>query len=519
MKMNIHIVLYVLGAICCSGAYKILVVYPFPIRSLNILGEWYVRHLLKAGHEVTFITAFPKKNENNKNLRQIDISSNAQIFAGDSTFTIKHVMSGEVPVNDVKMLQEFSLACSTMTFEHENVKKLMEDPTQHFDAVVVDLYETEVHAGFAALYNCPMIWSYSMGAHWLVLRLIDEPTNPAFTADYLSSNVLPFSFKQRVEELWAQVNWYWIKWMNTTPKERAAYEKYFKPLIEKRGRVAPDYEELVYNASLIFGNEHYAFGNLPKTPQNFKFIGGYHIETPAKPLPEDLQTLMDNAKHGVIYFSMGSTWSSKDMPESIIEGLVKMFGKLKQTVIWKFEAELQNVPKNLKIMKWAPQPSILAHPNCLFFISHGGLLSSSEAIHYGVPIIGIPIFFDQFVNINKATAKGYAVKVTLNYDLPKNLEEAIQVMLADPKQKAKELSAIYHDRPLSPGDEVVHWVSHVIRTAGAPHLRSPALHVPWYQKMYLDLAAGVILALVVVVVIVKRVFGMRKKEAMKEKKN
>lgn len=51
-----------------------------------------------------------------------------------------------------------------------------------------------------------------MGAHWLVLRLIDEPTNPAYTADYLSSNVLPFSFKQRVEELWAQVNWYWIKW-------------------------------------------------------------------------------------------------------------------------------------------------------------------------------------------------------------------------------------------------------------------------------------------------------------------
>lgn len=87
------------------------------------------------------------------------------------------------------------------------------------------------------------------------------------------------------------------------------------------------------------------------------------------------------------------------------------------------------------------------------------------------------------------------------------------------RQKAKELSAIYHDRPLSPGDEVVHWVSHVIRTAGAPHLRSPALHVPWYQKMYLDLAAGVILALAVVVVIVKRVFGMRKKEAMKEKKN
>lgn len=68
---------------------------------------------------------------------------------------------------------------------------------------------------------------------------------------------------------------------------------------------------------------------------------------------------MDNAKHGVIYFSMGSLWQSKALPKSLISGLLKIFGELKQTVIWKFEDDLKEVPKNVHIVQWAPQPSIL----------------------------------------------------------------------------------------------------------------------------------------------------------------
>lgn len=42
--------------------------------------------------------------------------------------------------------------------------------------------------------------------------------------------------------------------------------------------------------------------------------------------------------------------------------LLQMFGELQQTVIWKFEDNsLQDVPMNVHIVNWAPQPSILGN--------------------------------------------------------------------------------------------------------------------------------------------------------------
>lgn len=72
------------------------------------------------------------------------------------------------------------------------------------------------------------------------------------------------------------------------------------------------------------------------------------------------------------------------------------------------------------------------------------------------------------------------------------------------RKTVKDLSTIYHDRPIGPGDELVHWVEHVIRTRGALHLRSPALSVPWYTKVYLDLITLVVVVICIVKLTIKR---------------
>ncbi|GBP21533.1 UDP-glucuronosyltransferase 2B15 [Eumeta japonica] len=282
--------------------------------------------------------------------------------------------------------------------------------------------------------------------------------------------------------------------------ERPAFNKHLLPAFEKRGMIPPSYNEMVYNGSFIFFNAQPVLGTGYRLTQNTRYIGGFHIDPNTKPLPESLKKIFDNAKNGVIYFSMGSTLKSKDMGEYTKRGLLEMFGTLKQTVLWKFEEELRDRPPNVHIVKWAPQASILSHPKTLLFITHGGKLSTTETVHYGVPVIGIPIAADQFANMNQAVHKGYGIKVNYEEDLAKPLKAALDEMLNKPSytETAKRVSAIFHDVIASPRQELVHWVEHVARTKGAPHLRSIALHVPWYQKIYLDLIAVTAVSLYIV---------------------
>lgn len=74
---------------------------------------------------------------------------------------------------------------------------------------------------------------------------------------------------------------------------------------------------------------------------------------------------MDEAKHGVIYFSMGSMLKSKTFPDVLKKELLQMFSGLKQTVLWKFEETPRKLPKNVHVVKWAPQQDILG----MFYIN------------------------------------------------------------------------------------------------------------------------------------------------------
>lgn len=72
-----------------------------------------------------------------------------------------------------------------------------------------------------------------------------------------------------------------------------------------------------------------------------------------------MQEILDNAQHGVIYFSMGSSLKSSQMNPELKSILLKVFGSMKQTILWKYEEPLENIPKNLHIRQWMPQNDIL----------------------------------------------------------------------------------------------------------------------------------------------------------------
>lgn len=74
-----------------------------------------------------------------------------------------------------------------------------------------------------------------------------------------------------------------------------------------------------------------------------------------------------------------------------------------------------------------------AHPNVKLFISHGGLLGTSEAVYEGVPVLGIPIFGDQRTNIKSLEANGAGELLDYNEISKEVVLEKIQRLLNDPK--------------------------------------------------------------------------------------
>ena len=111
---------------------------------------------------------------------------------------------------------------------------------------------------------------------------------------------------------------------------------------------------------------------------------------PARPLPQHLEHFVQSAEKGVVYVSFGSILQASKMPEHKRLLMLRVFSRLEQKVIWKWEKEMPDAPHNVMISPWLPQTSLLAHHNVKLFVTHGGAGSFQETIcHRKDPIFYI----------------------------------------------------------------------------------------------------------------------------------
>ncbi|VEN46981.1 unnamed protein product [Callosobruchus maculatus] len=245
-----------------------------------------------------------------------------------------------------------------------------------------------------------------------------------------------------------------------------------------------------------------------------------HIK-PVKPLPKDLKQFLDNAKEGVVYFSLGSNVKSINIPEKLRKVLIEAFAELPYKVLWKFEADdLPGKPENVLIGKWIPQQDVLAHPNVKVFVTQCGLQSVEEAVARGVPMVGMPFIADQTRNIQRLSEEGAAVGLEHTTLTKEEFKNAIFEVVNNPKykQNVKRLGEIWVDHPLPSLNRTIWWIEYVIRHKGTKHLRSPTADVSWFEYLLIDvilvLLTIVSLALFILYVAIKfilrMIFGGRK---------
>nr|CAH7725297.1 unnamed protein product [Callosobruchus chinensis] len=149
--------------------------------------------------------------------------------------------------------------------------------------------------------------------------------------------------------------------------------------------------------------------------------------------------------------------------------------------------------------------NISAHPNIVAFISHGGLLSTTEATYFGVPIIGIPIFGDQPRNVRVGVEKGTTIYLPPDELGEASLYSAVKEILENPsyRSNAKKYSELLKDRPIQPMQLAVYWVDHVLRNKGGKHLRNNSKDLYWFQLYPVDVIIFIFISIYLVFVATK----------------
>lgn len=230
------------------------------------------------------------------------------------------------------------------------VQALLQNPNEKFDLVIIEQFVVDALKALGYHFNCPVIAFSTVGSGQWVNGLVGNSAPRSYVVDIFLGYDGKMNFWQRLNNLaigiFSEIN----NRLFLNPGMNKIVQKYFPG--------APSVEELNTNVSLVLLNSHISTHQpVPHLP-NMIEIGGFHVYPP-KSLPKDLKDYLDSAKEGVIYFSMGSNLKSKDLPLETREGILRVFSKLKEKVLWKFEEDLPGRPANVKIEKWLPQQDIL----------------------------------------------------------------------------------------------------------------------------------------------------------------
>ncbi|XP_044729432.1 uncharacterized protein LOC123292782 [Chrysoperla carnea] len=496
---------------------KILGLFPSPSKSHLILGHALLKDLAKKGHEVTMVSPFPlsKPVPNYRDIPMADLYKVMQADDGDAKgnqFLTKY--SGLSPINIILTVYEMGYNISKAAMEDANVQELIKSK-EKFDVVISEVFMNEVLFAFADHFKAHAIGFSTVGATEWTNDLVGNPNPYAITPELFLGFTDRMTFFERIINAGTTLFNEGVLNFVHLPKQEDLRKKHLphtKPL-----------SDILNNVSLILLNSHPSLSSPRALVPNMIEIGGFHVDPP-KPLPADLKKILDEATDGVVYFSMGSNFQSKELPEEIRNEFLNAFSKLKQTVLWKWEDDkLPGQPKNVKISKWFPQSDLLAHPNVKIFMTHGGLLSTTESVARGVPMVGIPVFADQKLNMAKAVSLGYGLKVDFQNITSEAVYQVLSEIISNPKysENVKKRSAVLNDRLVPPIDEAVYWVEYVLRHNGALHLRSARKDLNIFQYLLLDiigLIGGVLLLfLLIILFIVKKVLYLFKASPKKSK--
>lgn len=485
--------------ISLANGSKILGLFPHPGKSHFDFFRPLFRGLAAVGHDVTVISYFPNK-EPIANYTDLELSG-MSIIADNIDLKI---FENEQDLIDFKlptffMVNGWGLEGCEAAFNSKHIKALLAKK-EHYDVVLMEQFSNDCMMAVAHVLQAPVVALSSCAIMPWHYKRMGSPFMPSFMPVNFLPHTDEMTFLQRLNNFF---HYHALNFLYDQITQKATNELIRKHL----GESIPPIEELVLNTNVMLINQHYSLtGSVPYAPGIVE-IGGLQIQAPS-PLDPDLKALLDKSQKGVIYVSWGSMIRPETLPSNRREALLRALSQFEETILMKWSNEtLPNRPKNVHLRQWMPQKDILCHPNVKVFLTHGGLLGTSEACHCGVPMVVTPIYGDQF--LNSEAIKKRQIGTILKYkDMNEEaIVKAIKKALSSEMQKnAKIIAMSFNNRPETPLNLAIWWVEHVIHNKGLSLVKNELSELSLIVQDSLDVYAFLLVLIFIIIWINKKIF-------------
>ncbi|GAB0099697.1 hypothetical protein DMENIID0001_155840 [Sergentomyia squamirostris] len=489
----------------CLGE-RILAVFPVPCRSNAMVGDTLVLELANRGHQVTYLSPF-RLRQKRENIGEIFIEGAEEFYQNDEK--LKNLYQYPSVLEEITQTIYSSAELVNFTLSHAAVQKLLRSDAT-FDLLLLDSFMMDALLGFAYHYRVPSVVVSTRATNKWTDEYVGNPHNPAYNPNLFLGFSSRMTFPERILNSLMSVFLEFTYQYLYLPGQEAIYQRFFGPL-QSKNSILPPLDDLIHNVSSVLINTHPGFhypqALLPKLVE----IGGIHIPKP-KTLPDDIQRFFTLATGGVVVFSLGSHLRSVDLAKDKRDAFNKVFKGMPDVgIFWKWEdRKMPEQADNVIIGPWLPQFDLLSHNNTKLLITHGGILSVYEAMYSGTPVLGIPLHGDQGHNLQMAVEAGFGRILSYDNLSEDIIKEAVEDMLKNPTYlaNAERFAKLVRHNSIPVVDRAVYQVEMVLRTGGAPHLRSANLDLATWQIYLVDVTLCIVIMCLVILAIPAVIIGI-----------
>ncbi|OWF43377.1 UDP-glucuronosyltransferase 1-9 [Mizuhopecten yessoensis] len=379
-------------------------------------------------------------------------------------------------VNIVKVCDDFHNDTSLLTLLKHRQFKL---------AIVDNIPLAECFASLAYKLALPYIY-FGVLYDPVRMRIPFSPASTPFYHRFVLSDTM--SFSERVHNVLTSIV------MEIAPSYLVSITNIAKYTSNKSTITA---NQLTSKASFHLVETDFLIDYPKPTLPHIAFVGGISTQ-PSKRLSELFQTFMDSSVYGAVIVSLGSGLNG--FPQERIDTFVKAFKRHTDLNFILKHGNSGYIDKNIMFSPWIPQNDLLGHPKTVAFMTHCGNNGQFEALYHGIPMIGFPLFSDQYYNCERMRQKVYGVVLEFCTFGVNDIEEALRNITTQKRyiRTIKNASTIFRGRSESPLQHASYWVDHIVRY-GNKFVHSYSVDMPWYQYYLLDILMFVGMVLFAVV--------------------